>query len=363
MINSTKCVVKASPWLHAYSILVAATIWILIFSGGLVTSKGVGLSVPDWPTTYGYNMFAFPISRWVGGIFYEHSHRLLASGVGLMTVVLSVWLWLREPRLWLRWLGTAALFAVVLQGVLGGLRVVWLKDQIGIFHACLAQAFLATVSFIAFATSGWWTRLTNDQVNHTDRRVIQRLGWMFAIIAALIYTQLALGAGMRHAHAGLSIRDFPTAYGKWWPATDAATVSQINHERTESLNLPATSAMQILLQMFHRLGAGLVGAGVLAGAFAVWRQRDRLPTGLCAFAMAGPVLIATQITLGIYTIWTNKAADIATLHVATGAASLVWSVLTTAALWWRGGSAPVVFPAQFAPIEETRELALAGATR
>ena len=117
------------------------------------------MSVPDWPTTYGYNMFAFPISRWVGGIFYEHSHRLLASCVGLMTIVLTAWLWMREHRRWLCWLGVAALFAVVLQGVLGGLRVVWLKDQIGIFHACLAQAFLALVSFIALATSKWWSRL------------------------------------------------------------------------------------------------------------------------------------------------------------------------------------------------------------
>src|SRR6185503_6059359 len=98
-------------------------------------------SVPDWPTTYGYNMFLFPIRLWHGGIFFEHLHRLVASAVGLLTAILAVWLCVKEPRVWLRWVGVAAFFAVVLQGVLGGLRVVLYKDEIGIFHAALAQAF------------------------------------------------------------------------------------------------------------------------------------------------------------------------------------------------------------------------------
>src|SRR6186997_3299080 len=100
--------------------------------GGLVTSHGVGLSVPDWPTTYGYNMFFFPFSKWVGGVMYEHTHRLAASLVGLLTVALAVWLHLGESRTWLRRLGWLAVFLVILQGVLGGLRVTALKDEIGI---------------------------------------------------------------------------------------------------------------------------------------------------------------------------------------------------------------------------------------
>ena len=107
----------------------------------MVTSKGVGLAVPDWPTTFGYNMFFFPFRKWVGGIFFEHTHRLIASTVGFLTIILAVWLWRAESRRWVRNLGFAALGAVILQGVLGGLRVTLLKDEIGIFHACLAQAY------------------------------------------------------------------------------------------------------------------------------------------------------------------------------------------------------------------------------
>src|SRR5689334_2500649 len=111
-----------NPWLARFAVLTALATLALIALGGLVTSHGVGMSVPDWPTTYGYNMFLFPVSKWVGGIFYEHTHRLAASLVGFLTLILAVWLWLKESRAWLRWLGIFALFAVVLQGVLGGLR-------------------------------------------------------------------------------------------------------------------------------------------------------------------------------------------------------------------------------------------------
>lgn len=263
----------------------------------------------------------------------------------MMTIVLTAWLWMREHRRWLCWLGVAALFAVVLQGVLGGLRVVWLKDQIGIFHACLAQAFLALVSFIALATSKWWSRLGVAELTSAQRSIIRRIGWMATAVTLLIYTQLALGAAMRHAHAGLSIRDFPTAYGKWWPPTDAATVTAINHERTETLGMPATSVGQILLQMFHRLGAVFVGLGVLGVAAATWNARHSLDARLWRISLVGPGLIALQITLGIYTIWTNKAADVATSHVAVGAASLVWGVLTTTSLMrWSGIAEPRPVP-------------------
>jgi cytochrome c oxidase assembly protein subunit 15 len=124
------------PCLKKFAWLTAGATFLLIGLGGLVTSHQAGLAVPDWPTSYGYNMFLFPVHFWQANIFYEHTHRLLASFVGLLTGVLAVWLWLREPRRWLRWLGVAAFFAVVLQGVLGGLRVTLLKDEIGIFHAC-----------------------------------------------------------------------------------------------------------------------------------------------------------------------------------------------------------------------------------
>ncbi|MEI8310727.1 MAG: COX15/CtaA family protein, partial [Verrucomicrobiota bacterium] len=113
---------RSAKGLHLWACLTLAATLLLLWSGGIVTSKGVGMSVPDWPTTYGYNMFLFPVSKWVGGIFYEHSHRLIASGVGLMTLVLAAWILLADPRRWVKYLGAAAFVAVCLQGLLGGLR-------------------------------------------------------------------------------------------------------------------------------------------------------------------------------------------------------------------------------------------------
>src|ERR1041384_6748811 len=92
-------------WLSRYAVFTAAATLVLICAGGLVTSRGVGMSVPDWPNTYGYNMFFFPISKWVGGIFYEHTHRLIASAVGLLTCILALWLWGKKSRPLLRWAG------------------------------------------------------------------------------------------------------------------------------------------------------------------------------------------------------------------------------------------------------------------
>src|SRR5258706_349328 len=122
-------------WLSRYALLTALATLVLVFFGGLVTSHGAGMGVPGLAHTVRYNLFFFPVSKWVGGVFYEHTHRLVASGVGLLTTVLAAWLWLKEARPWLRWLGVVAFFAVLLQGVLGGLRVVLFKDEIGIFHA------------------------------------------------------------------------------------------------------------------------------------------------------------------------------------------------------------------------------------
>lgn len=347
-----------SPWRHGYAVFVAATILLLICSGGMVTSKDAGLTVPDWPNSYGYNMFAFPVSRWVGGIFFEHTHRLLASFVGLLTVGMAVWFARAEPRRWVRSLGYIAVGAVILQGVLGGLRVTMLKDWIGVPHALLAQAFFALMVFIALSQSRWWQRLgsgwndapASDQMRRLRERwasghrpgmrrrvvgpafALEPLLFWTAVVTVLIYLQLGLGAAMRHAHAGLSILDFPTAYGHWWPHVHAADLPALNLHRTEDLHMPATSLGLIHLQMTHRLMAGLILLGVLAVAGFTWRNRALLPNGLRWLGMGWPLVLALQITLGMYTIWTGKAADVATAHVAVGATSLVWGVVTYAAL-------------------------------
>src|ERR1700749_3506725 len=122
---NTVAPVKLNKSLDWFALLTALPTFVLLGAGGMVTSKGGGMSVPDWPNTYGYNMFLFPPSKWIGGIFYEHTHRLWASGVGLMTTILAVWLWRKDARKWMKWLGFAAFMLVVAQGVLGGLRVRW----------------------------------------------------------------------------------------------------------------------------------------------------------------------------------------------------------------------------------------------
>src|SRR5437588_5766919 len=105
--------------LHRLALLTAAATFPLIFMGGLVTSHGAGLAVPDWPNSFGYNMFLFPPSRWVGGIFYEHTHRLMGTVVGMLSIALTVWAWRTELRRWVRWLVTGLLLAVCVQGTLG----------------------------------------------------------------------------------------------------------------------------------------------------------------------------------------------------------------------------------------------------
>src|SRR5204862_1315957 len=153
--------------LHLFTLLVAASTAVLIFAGGLVTSTGSGLSVPDWPNTYGWFMWAFPVSKMVGGIFYEHLHRLVASTVGFLIVILAIWLARAEPRRWVRKLGYLALAAVITQGVLGGITVLWyLPDAVSIAHASLAQIVFCLTTTIAVVTSRGWTHgYTSDTVH------------------------------------------------------------------------------------------------------------------------------------------------------------------------------------------------------
>ena len=326
--------------LYRFACFTAGAILLLICSGGLVTSTNSGLAVPDWPNSYGYNMFTFPWPRWSsGGVFHEHSHRLIASGVGLLTVILAIWLGVSESRRWLKILGLVAVVAVILQGVLGGVRVIALRDEIGIFHAGLAHAFLVLICFIAFALSPSWERLGATACLNADVR--HRLRSMIVVVTALIYVQLILGATMRHAHAELSIRDFPLAYGQILPPLDDAALARINAERVDVLRIPATTRAQIVLQMVHRAGAVLVFLGV--GIVAITAARQRVfPTSIRRVALLWPVLLGAQVVLGVYTIWTHKAADVATAHVAVGAASLVTGVMLVTLLSRLGAAAPLL---------------------
>src|SRR5438552_9164407 len=256
-------------WLNRFAWLTCVATLLLICSGGMVTSKNVGLAVPDWPTTFGYNMFLFPVSKWVGGILFEHTHRLMGSLVGFLTIILAVWLWVCEDRQWVRNLSAIAVFGVILQGVLGGLRVTMMKDQIGIFHACVAQAFLGLLVLIALVTTQFWRSLVNQAID--SQRFLPIKTFAVAITIA-IYVQLALGATMRHQHRDLSILDFPTANGAWIPDTSAPALAKINAWR-DARALSDVDAFQIWLQMAHRFLAVLIAIAVIMFFFRVRRLR------------------------------------------------------------------------------------------
>jgi cytochrome c oxidase assembly protein subunit 15 len=174
---------------HRLAVVTAAATFVLILFGGLVTNTGSALAVPDWPTTFGRNLFLYPWSRMVGGVFYEHSHRLLGALVGLLTLALALALWSGGSRL--RRLGLLAAAGVIAQGVLGGLRVVLLQDTLAIVHGSVAQAFFGLLVAIVFLTSPAATRPA-AAMESTDRRL--------ALTAAgLIYLQIVLGALLTHA--------------------------------------------------------------------------------------------------------------------------------------------------------------------
>jgi cytochrome c oxidase assembly protein subunit 15 len=312
---------RYSKWLNRFAWLTCLATLLLICSGGMVTSKNVGLAVPDWPTTFGYNMFLFPISKWVGGILFEHTHRLMGSLVGFLTSLLAVWLWVCEDRRWVRNLGAIAVVGVILQGILGGLRVTMMKDQIGIFHACVAQAFLGLLVFIALVTTQFWRSLTSRPIN--SQRFLRTKTLAMAITVA-IYVQLALGATMRHQHRDLAILDFPTANGAWIPDTSAAALAEINAWR-DARALSEVTAFQIWLQVVHRFLASIIAIAIITFCVRVWSVAH-LPAALKQLSILWGALVVCQIALGAWVIWSNKAADVATAHVALGAVMLSFAV-------------------------------------
>ena len=315
---------RYQPILFWFSGLTAFATLILLGVGGLVTSHNVGMSVPDWPTTYGYNMFFFPWSKMVGGILMEHSHRLMASAVGFLTIIMAILITWKEERVWMKKLAWLAVVLVILQGVLGGLRVVWMKDEIGIFHACLAQSFFVLIGLLTLFSSKTWLGAnfaSNEVLSITSIRIVK-------ITVGFIFLQLMLGATMRHEHADLAITDFPLAYGKMIPSLNQDSLNQMNEKRMQELHLQPTTRHDILLQLFHRGMALLILVGVILSAI-----KFRSKSFFKKWSHLWFVLVLLQIGLGAWTIWSNKAADIATIHMLLGSLILMIGSLFLTFLW------------------------------
>jgi cytochrome c oxidase assembly protein subunit 15 len=247
-------------------------------------------------------MFTFPMKHMVGGILYEHGHRLIASGVGFLTIVLALWIWKAEPRRWMRALGFTALVAVCVQGLLGGITVLYfLPTPVSTAHAGLAQIFFCLTIAIALFTSRGWTAPQGDPV---DDRMLRLAA---TTTTAAIYLQILIGATMRHSDAGLAIPDFPWVFGGVLP--------------------PAWTA-PIAIHYAHRVGALIVALAIAATVGHVWyhhpaRAELRRP------AMLLSCLVLAQVTLGAFVIWSEKQVGINTAHVVVGALTLATSLVLT----------------------------------
>lgn len=285
--------------IHRFATLTAVATFVLIFVGGLVTSTGSGLAVPDWPLSFGQ---VFP--PMVGGVLYEHGHRMVAVSVGLLMTVLAIWIWLKEPRTWVRRLGVAALLAVILQGLLGGITVLYLlPTAVSVAHALLAQAFFCLTVVLAVVTSPGWEALAGRSVKKGRPSLLG----LCIVTTALVYGQILLGAVMRHTGAGLAIPDFPLAFGRF---------------------LPPISTQAVLIHFLHRVGAVAVTVCVVwTVALVASRYREELR--LLRPALALLILLIVQIALGAFTIWTGMAVLPTTAHVAGGAALLATSLILT----------------------------------
>jgi cytochrome c oxidase assembly protein subunit 15 len=299
------------PGLAAFSALAAAWVFVLVALGAFTTSIGAGMAFPDWPLSNG----SLNPSGWLTNIamFAEHAHRLSAGLMTILTAVLCVWVWRTEARAWLRGLSFFAMALVVIQAVVGGLRVRFEPVQVAavdtslgrlfaMLHACLAQAFACTLIAIAVACSrGWITRPT------VVGAAVRRAGMA---CCALLFLQLAIAAVMRHSFAGLAIPTFPWST----PGGDL---------------LPALWNFRVGIHFAHRVMACAIAIAVAVFAIAIWRDRDA-PVAMRSGASALVSLLAFQILLGAAVIRTTRDPAMTTGHVLVGALTLA----TTFWLTW-----------------------------
>jgi heme a synthase len=184
-----------NPGLHKYAVFTTCCTFLLLTAGALVTSNQAGLSIPDWPLAYG--SLTPPM---VGGIRYEFTHRVIATFVGFLTIILAAWLWKVEKRPWMRWLGLAALGGVIAQGILGGMTVLMFQPPaVSAAHATLAQLFFSTLVAISVFTGAWWNGASTDLEDQGTPRVRSLVIWT----AVAVFLQLILGAAFRHKGFGI----------------------------------------------------------------------------------------------------------------------------------------------------------------
>jgi len=315
-ITASQHLTSASPWLRRFSKLVCLSTLFLIFAGAMVKSTGSGLAVPDWPLSYG---MLFP--PMVGGVFYEHGHRMVAAAVGFFMLCLAIWLGFKEQRRWVRGLGFWALAIVILQGVLGGITVLFfLPTPISVFHGVLAQIFFVLTIIIAYSQS-----VERNRREYTARIIKKGFLKLVLLWIIVIFIQIILGAVMRHTESGLAIPDFPKMGGYWIPPFNDAMLYNINDWRFEN-NFDPVAQVQVFYHFLHRLGALIIAFVFVILNMAGFRHyRDHKPIWRTLIWI--DILFILQLVLGVMTVLTMKAPKMTSFHVATGAAILGVSVL------------------------------------
>jgi cytochrome c oxidase assembly protein subunit 15 len=308
-------------WVRRLSKLLVLSTLFLIFAGALVKSHEVGLSVPDWPTSYGYQMFAFPLSDMIGGIFYEHGHRMIAAIVGFLTLILAFLIYHTNDQLWLKKTGFLALGLVIVQGLFGGLTVLFLQPTpISVIHALFAQTFFMVTILIAYGLSDERAhRIPYDKVGHVGLKIPAY--W----VMGLVYIQLIIGALMRHTQSGLAIPDFPLAGGYLLPPFNQTMLNTV-HAMQFDLDVPFASMSQVVVHFLHRFGGVSVAIAIGWLSWKIFQLKDS-DNRIYRQTVLLDMLLLLQITLGAFAIWSLKEPLITSIHVVNGATILGLSML------------------------------------
>ncbi len=317
--------------LHVFCIVLMCATFVLLMSGGTVTSKGVGMSVPDWPTTFNENMFLAHPKHWFGegrwAQFWEHSHRLMGSLVGVLTLIETVWLLrVEKTRKWMRVVGIALFVLVVVQGLMGGFRVTENSSLLAMIHGVHAQLFFALTILAAAATGPVWARALEEGSwkKVPEARAVLMGAW---VLLGVLFIQLMLGAAVRHFKAGLAIYDFPTSYGGLMPPMNQGALDKKLAEMPfDHRGTAGYAVWQVHLHFMHRLFA-IVVALVAGWMFVQVFRRASDVKELARPAGALAVLILVQVALGASVIWTARQSEVTTLHQSTGALLLGTAVL------------------------------------
>ena len=292
------------PALAWFAAIGSLWVFVLVALGALTTTIGAGMAFPDWPLSNG----SVNPPGWLTEIdkFAEHSHRLSGVVMGLVTIILAVWLHLKEKRAWLRSLGWWALGIVIFQGLIGGKRVLLdslavpgfdmtLGQMLRLPHGMLAQVYVCVLFAIVAGLSRPWV---TDTIGQASRRV-RLLG---GLCLFLLFVQLAVAVTMRHNHAGMAIGFFP-------------------HSQPDGSLLPAHWDYRVVLQFSHRVLAAFIGVAVAVYGHYLWRDKTLHPL-VRAGSLLLLALVAAQIFLGAKIIWTGRSVTMTTGHVVFGALTL-----------------------------------------